>query len=248
MPMAPPPFQLRLDPRLIARFPDYTALVLYAEDLTNGPSDAQSTAALRAAEQEQRAAFAGHKAAEHPHIQAWRAVYGAFGAKPSKYRCSVEALLARTLNGQDLPAINRIVDLYNAVSLRHVLPVGGEDWERLDGDLILTEASGTEPFVTLEAGEEVTTYPEVGEVIWADRLGVTCRRWNWRQGRRTLLTTETSQAYFVLDRLAPYTEDALVAAGDELVNLLRTVSPACRVTRVLLGGAHGPEGQRITTP
>ena len=94
-----------------------------------------------------------------PHIQAWRAAYGAFGAKPSKYLCSVEALLARTLKGQDLPAINCIVDLYNAISVRHILPVGGEDWERLDGDLILTEASGNEPFVSLEAGMEVTTYP-----------------------------------------------------------------------------------------
>ena len=244
--MTPPPFQLRLDPRLIERFPGYTALVLYAEDLANGPSDAYSTATLRAAERERRAAFAGRKASDDSHIQAWRAAYGAFGAKPSKYRCSVEALLTRTLNGQDLPAINRVVDLYNAVSLSHVLPVGGEDWERLDGDLILTEASGAEPFVTLEAGEEVTTYPEVGEVIWADRTGVTCRRWNWRQGRRTLLTTQTRQAYFVLDRLAPYTEDALMAAGDDLMSLLRTASPACRMTRVLLGGAHGPAGQRVT--
>ena len=242
------PFKLRLDPRLIERFPDYTALVIYAEELTNGPSDARSISALRAAEQEQRAAFAGRKAVDHPHIQAWRAAYGAFGAKPSKYPCSVEALLARTLKGQDLPAINCIVDLYNAVSVRHILPVGGEDWERLDGDLILTEASGNEPFVSLESGTEVTTYPELGEVIWADRRGVTCRRWNWRQGQRTLLTTQTRQAYFVLDRLAPYTEDALLTAGEELTSLLRATSPACLLTRVLLGGEHGPEGQVITSP
>jgi DNA/RNA-binding domain of Phe-tRNA-synthetase-like protein len=246
--MPSPPFKLRLDPRLIERFPDYTALVIYAEELTNGPSDARSISALRAAEQEQRAAFAGRKAADHPHIQAWRAAYGAFGAKPSKYLCSVEALLARTLKGQDLPAINCIVDLYNAVSMRHILPVGGEDWERLDGDLILTQANGSEPFVSLEAGMEVTTYPETGEVIWADRSGVTCRRWNWRQGRRTLLTTQTRQAYFVLDRLAPYTEDALLTAGEELTGLLRAASPACLLTRVLLGGEHGPEGQVITSP
>lgn len=76
----------------------------------------------------------------------------------------MEALLARTLKGQDLPAINRVVDLYNAVSVRHVLPVGGEDWDRLDGDLVLMEATGTEPFeslVVLLGGE----YGPAGRVI-----------------------------------------------------------------------------------
>ncbi len=244
----PPPFRLRLDPRFAPRFPGYTALVIYAQNLTNGPSDAGSIAVLRAAERDQRAAFAGGKAADHPHIQAWRAAFGAFGAKPSKYPCSAEALLSRTLKGQDLPAINRVVDFYNAVSVRHVLPVGGEDWDCLDGDLVLTEAEGTEPFVSVEAGTEVTTYPEPGEIIWADPRGVTCRRWNWRQGRRTLLTQETRQAYFVLDRLTPYTEDALLTAGEELTGLLRTASPACLLTLVLLGGEHGPTGRDISSP
>lgn len=82
--LPPASSHLRLTPRLIEHFPRYTALVIYAEGLTNGPSDAHSTAVLRAAEHKQRAAFAGGKASDHPHIQAWRTAYGAFGAKPSK--------------------------------------------------------------------------------------------------------------------------------------------------------------------
>jgi DNA/RNA-binding domain of Phe-tRNA-synthetase-like protein len=226
--------RLRLDPAVADRFPTYSGLIVYAFGLANGPSDAASVARLRAAEATARLAFADQRPADHPHVAAWRRAYAAFGAKPSKYPCSVEALAGRTVKGQDLPAINRVVDLYNAISLRHVLPVGGEDLDALDGDLILTFATGDEQF-DLPDGDAPTSHPEPGEVVWADRAGVTCRRWNWRQGRRTRLTETSRNAYFVLDRLEPFSLEALQASADELIELMRGASPGATFDSELLG-------------
>jgi DNA/RNA-binding domain of Phe-tRNA-synthetase-like protein len=227
--------RLRLDPAIPERFPGYTALIIYAPDLTNGPSDDASIAALRAAEQATRTTFGTDKPATHPHIAAWRQAYAAFGAKPSRFPCSVEALLDRTLKGRDLPAINQIVDRYNAVSLAHALPVGGEDLDHLTGDLVLTIATGSEPWDTIQEGQPTIQHPEPGEIVWADPSGVTCRRWNWRQGLRTQLTEQTRNAYFVLDSLPPYTLDQLHAAATDLQIHLRAVSPTCRLDLDLLG-------------
>jgi DNA/RNA-binding domain of Phe-tRNA-synthetase-like protein len=227
--------RLRLDPIIAERFPGYSALILFAHGLTNAASDDASIAALRAAEQAARTRFGDAKPSGHPHIAAWRQAYAAFGAKPSRFPCSAEALLDRTLKGRDLPAINQIVDRYNAVSLAHILPVGGEDLDRLTGDLILTVATGAEPWDTTQEGQPTIQHPEPGEVVWADRSGVTCRRWNWRQGLRTQLTEQTRNAYFVLDRLPPYTLDQLHAAATDLQTHLRAVSPACRIEVELLG-------------
>jgi DNA/RNA-binding domain of Phe-tRNA-synthetase-like protein len=227
--------RLRLDPAIAERYPGYNALIIYAYDLGNGPSDDDSIAALRAAEQGARDAFGGEKPSGHPHIAAWRQAYAAFGAKPSRFPCSVEALLDRTLKGRDLPAINRIVDRYNAVSLEHVLPVGGEDLDRLTGDLVLTFATGTEPWDTIQEGQPTIQYPEPGEIVWADPSAVTCRRWNWRQGLRTQLTETTRNAYFVLDRLPPFTLAQLHAASAALQTHLRAVSPGCRIEVEPLG-------------
>lgn len=232
--MTEPSPRLRLNPTVARRFPGYTGLIVYARGLTNGPSDQSSVARLRQAETAARAGFGEGRPADHPHVAAWRAAFGAFGAKPSKYPCSVEALLSRTLKGQDLPAINRCVDLYNAVSLRHVLPVGGEDLDALDGDLVLIEATGDEPF-DLPEGDAEISHPEPGEIVWADRRGVTCRRWNWRQGRRTRLTETTRNAYFVLDRLAPYPISALEAAAQDLIADLGADSPDATFETELLG-------------
>ena len=71
-----------------------------------------------------------------------------------------------------------------------------------------------------------------GEVVWRDDRGMTCRRWNWRQGRRTQLTEDTTRAFFVFDRLDGLTVDELHHAADELASLLHDRWPSCRLDRM----------------
>jgi DNA/RNA-binding domain of Phe-tRNA-synthetase-like protein len=231
--VADPGFEVRVDPAVHAAYPDYVALVLLASGLANGPSDAGSDAQFAAAEAHLRASDL-ERATDHPHIAAWRAAFSAFGAKPSRYPSSAEALIGRVLKGQALPRVNALVDLYNAVSVRHVVPLGGEDADRLEGPLRLTVAAGGEPFDPRGDGIAVEQIA-AGEVVWRDDRGVTCRRWNWRQGRRTQLTGDTTRAFFVFDRLDGLTVDGLRHAADELSGLLLDRWPGCRLDRVERG-------------
>jgi DNA/RNA-binding domain of Phe-tRNA-synthetase-like protein len=233
-------YKLLVDPDIFSKFPQYRVLVIYAQNLENRPSDDESIKMLREAEEEQRNIFGMEKPSSHPHISAWRDAYKSFGAKASKYLCSVEALLSRTLKGQDLPEINQLVDLYNGISIKHVLPVGGEDWDTITSNLTLTFATGTEPFTTYQDGKEVIDHPESGEVIWADSTGVTCRRWNWRQCIRTQLTTDTRNAYFVLDSLPPCSKASLIDAGNNLMDLLKIFSPDCTLDYEILESVTNP--------
>lgn len=231
-------YRLAIDVQIFEQFPDYQALILYGEGMKNFPSTVEGVSLLRSTERECRKMLTLETLGQHPHIAAWRDAYRRFGAKPKKYPCSVEALLQRTLKGHDLPTINGIVDLYNMLSLKYMLPVGGEDWSKLASDLRLTYAQGHEPFLTTGDGQEQITYPDRGEIVWADEAGVTCRRWNWRQGRRTQLTEETRSIYFVLDRLAPYPTETLLAAGEELKTHLLRWFPSCSIETALLSETH----------
>jgi DNA/RNA-binding domain of Phe-tRNA-synthetase-like protein len=226
----PGTFEVRVDPAVHAAHPDYVALVLLASGLTNAPTDDAGDALLAAAAADLRASGL-ERATDHPHIAAWRGAFSAFGAKPSRYPSSAEALIGRVLKGQELPRVNVLVDLYNAISVRHVVPVGGEDADRLEGVLRLTVAAGGEPFDPRGDGEDVEE-AAAGEVIWRDDRGVTCRRWNWRQGRRTQLTDATTRAFFVFDRLDGLPVDGLHRAADELSELLRDRWPDCRLERL----------------
>ncbi|MEF9881417.1 B3/B4 domain-containing protein [Streptomyces sp. P9-A4] len=210
--------------------PGFTSLVIEAHGLVNGPSDETGSALLDEAARRLAERLDGRTPDQDPHIAAWRAAYTAFGAKPSRTRNSAEALAKRALADGGLPRINRLVDVYNAISVAHLIPVGGEDLGRIRGAMRLVRAVGDEPFVTTAGGVETVEHPEPGEIVWCDEEGVTCRRWNWRQGPRTRIDDDTTDAVFLLEALAPMTLEELVAAGAELAASLEKVSPGARIT------------------
>jgi DNA/RNA-binding domain of Phe-tRNA-synthetase-like protein len=224
-----------IQPEILERFA-YRGVMLYVRNIENGPSDEFSIAELRRAETEVRAKFGDGKASDHPHMMAWREAFSSFGLKPSKFLNSAEAMISRVLKGGELPTINWLTDIYNALSVRHVLPCGGEDWDAAVGVQQLRFARGDEAFDTSKDGETVIDHPQPGEVVWADDAGVTCRAWNWRQCVRTRLTENSKNVYFVLDSLEPYPPVALVNAVNELTGFLRQRSPNCDISRIVIGG------------
>jgi len=225
-----------VDAAVFALRPDYRALLVAVDGIVPGPSDQGSDALLQAAEAAAREGLGGGPAEQLPHVAAWREAYRAFGAKPKRTRNSLEALLRRAESG--LPRVNRLTDLYNAVSVLHQIPVGGEDLTRYAGAPRLKRADGDEPFDTTADGVAVIEHPDPGEVVWCDDAGVTCRRWNWRQARRTQLREDTTTALFILDALDPVTGEALHAVADDLTARLARLGPAVRAARRLIAADY----------
>jgi len=221
-----------VDAAVHALRPDYVAHLVAADGLPGGPSDEQSDGWLRDAEAAAAARMAGSPPEERPQVALWRDAFRAFGAKPQRTRNSLEALLRRVPDG--LPRINRLTDLYNAVSVLHEVPVGGEDLARYAGPARLIRAAGTEPFETIVDAEPAVEWPEPGEVVWTDDEGVTCRRWNWRQGTRTQLSPATTRALFIIDALGSEALAAATAAGDDLQQRLRALDESVATAKRVL--------------
>ncbi|KAJ6072690.1 hypothetical protein N7467_010775 [Penicillium canescens] len=212
-----------ISPQIFQLRPDYRALLMVAEGIPPGASDSNSEALLQEAETSIKQQLSKSAVTELPHIAAWREAYKAFGAKPQKTRNSLEALTRRAEGG--LPRVNRLTDIYNAISVKHQIPLGGEDLDKYDGTPFLMRATGQEEFQTFSSGEALRELAAPGEPIWCDQTGITCRRWNWRQGPRTALTDETTRILFILDALEPLSDEALVVAADELASLLKGLAP-----------------------
>lgn len=221
-----------VDDAVFSLRPDYRVLLLVGDGLASDAGGAAADGLLARAESSARDALQERSVEELPHVAAWRDAYREFGAKPQRTRNSLEALLRRAASG--LPRISPLTDLYNGVSVLHQVPLGGEDLARYSGPPRLIRAIGEEPFHTFADGVELTEHPDPGEVVWCDDAGVTCRRWNWRQTRRTRLSDNTTAALFIFDALGPMSDDALGAAGDELAGQLTRLSPAVRIARRLI--------------
>ncbi|GAA3837958.1 B3/B4 domain-containing protein [Streptomyces chiangmaiensis] len=210
--------------------PGFTHVAIEAYDLVNGPSTEGTSALLDDAAHRLAVRLEGRAPHEDPHLAAWRAAYTAFGAKPSRTRNSAEALAKRALSDAGLPRINVLVDIYNAISVAHLIPVGGEDLDLIQGSMHLVRAMGDEEFLSVAGGEETVEHPDAGEVVWCDETGVTCRRWNWRQGPRTRLTEASTSALFLLESLPPMPVADVEKAGAELAEALEKFSPGARIT------------------
>ena len=158
--------------------------------------------------------------ASHPSIAAWREAYRAFGAKPSEYPSSIEALVKRVRRGDDVPYINTLAAICNSVSLRYLVPIGGHaiDVMSPEGELRLGFANGAEEFTSFSGGPP--EHPIPGEVIFTYNTSlVLCRRWTWRQGEFSKLLRTTTAVVINVDGLPPATRADVELISDDLATL-----------------------------
>jgi len=154
----------------------------------------------------------------HPFIASWREMYRSFGTRPGDYRPSAEALLRRALKEGMLPLINTAVDAYNIVSIRHLIPMGGFDLDRVQGAITLRLSGGGEAFLPLGASEPEETYR--GEPVYADGARILTRRWNHRDCDETKITVETSNIAMFADGSPEIPRESVEAAMNDLMSLL----------------------------
>jgi DNA/RNA-binding domain of Phe-tRNA-synthetase-like protein len=206
-----------LEPDFLALFPEATIAIVVVRGVDNTVDDPEIWPMLEVEIERAVVSANAGEISQHPAVAPWRAAFGQFGVKPSKYRSSIESMLRSAQSGRLRP-INPLVDLYNTISLRHQLPVGGEDLAKISGDVRLTRAVGDEYFVPL--GSDASEPPPIGAVIYKDDDGVICSCWNWREAERTMLTPETTDAVLVIESIPPLDPHAARIAIDDLAALV----------------------------
>ena len=168
-------------------------------------------------------------------VRVWREAYQRFKTKKGA-RCSIENLLKRVLKGNPVGSITPSVDIYNAISLKYALPVGGEDIDSFEGDLRLGITEGGDAFCAL--GEDENDPTLAGELCYRDDAGAVCRCWNWRDGRRTALSDDSKSAFLVIECVDPTRLGDLDAALRELAQLVERFLGASVETRAIVDRAH----------
>ncbi len=211
--------QFKIDPRIFKDFPDLTIGIVVAHAIDNTQTNQEIVALLKKQQEQIAQKLKVEQLAQHPHIAPWRQAYKQFGAKPQEYLSSIENMVRRVLKGQEIKSASPLVDLYNSISLKYLLPAGGEDLDKIQGDIVLTIAGEHEKPVQA-FGEPQPRAPLPGEVIYKDDEATICRRWNWRGTERTKITQATHNAILVIERLAPVKNELLQAAIYELAALI----------------------------
>lgn len=210
--------KFKVDSKIFERFPWMSLGVVIAKKIDNTGTSDEIMRLIQEREKEIRENYNTETLSQHPKIESWRKAYSSFGAKPKKYKSSVESLYRMILNGIGLRHINTIVDVYNFISIKHMIPAGGDDIEKVEGDITLRFACGDEPFTSLNSKERESA--KEGEVIYADDKEVLCRRWNWRECDKTKMTEETGEVVLVIEGLPPVKREEMEEIEEDLSRLI----------------------------
>ncbi|MEK6887978.1 MAG: phenylalanine--tRNA ligase beta subunit-related protein [Candidatus Aenigmatarchaeota archaeon] len=199
--------------KVFEKYPDTKIGAIVATNIENKGVGEEILKLLEDVQSSTKEKFEINTLIENSSIAVWRNVYNSFGSKPRDYRSSVEALIRSVLNGRGVRHINKLVDIYNYISLKHVIPVGGEDIDKIEGNLHLKFSEGNESFIPLGSDKEDNPYK--GEVIYCDdNKNTLCRRWNWRESDKTKMTESTKNAIIVIEGFNSNVELALKELSD----------------------------------
>ncbi|MFH2111678.1 MAG: phenylalanine--tRNA ligase beta subunit-related protein [Candidatus Bathyarchaeota archaeon] len=210
---------MRFRAKVLEGYPGVHIGVLVGRGLKNASIHPAVEAAKREALEALPGKLGDGPASRHPFIASWREMYRSFGTKAGDYRPSAEALARRALKEGALPRINSAVDAYNAVSVRHLVPMGGFDLDRVRGDIVLRCSEGGEEFTPLGPAAAEETYP--GEVVYADDARVLTRRWNYRDCEETKITVGTANVAMFVDGSPAIPRSVVENALNDLEELLR---------------------------
>jgi DNA/RNA-binding domain of Phe-tRNA-synthetase-like protein len=207
-------------PEVFELNPDLRFGIIVAGGLTNTETAPEETERLRNAENTVRDIIRPEDLKNQPIIKGYRQVLENAGINPNKFVNSMEAMMKRVLKGGQLPTINSLVDLCNAISIENQVSLGGHDLADIKEDLSVGFTKGTEKF--LPFGAEQYEPVEAGELVFISGDVVQTRKWVWRQSELGKMTLDTHDVFFQLTGFDDSEGSPLIKALDALEDILRS--------------------------
>lgn len=123
----------------------------------------------------------------YPLIVVYRELQKQLGGDPQMLP-AVESLLVRGILKHRFPTVNSVVDAANVVSIKHLVPIGLFDLDKITGNLELTLATSGDQFVPIGKDKPVKLAP--GTAVLKDGDGIFSAVGS-RDSKRTMITDAT---------------------------------------------------------
>ena len=218
-----------INENIFEKFPTFNRGIIVVENIENNLENKLISELLKSEINKK----IGFNYQDNEYIKSWDNVHLLFNSNPNKFPPSIKSLLKRIKKNNELPFINSVVALFNYISIKYLIPCGGDDVDKIDGNLCLGFSNNNENFISLGSTEKET--PEKNEVIYFDdkTLNVMCRKWNWRNGDFTKITENSKNIIINIDGIGENMENTITEATKEWANLLETQCNAKIITNLL---------------
>ena len=156
---------------------------------------------------------------EDPIIEGFNILHDKTGVKRRKNIPSVQNLVKLLVKNQDLFYINKVVDIYNIMSLDTKLSYGAHDISKIDGDVTLRFTDGTERFQPLGQPEPIPI--NAHEYSYIDSSNEVLCRLEIRQVEKTAVTEDTEDALLLIIGNDATPQESLDKAAEDLIEMIQ---------------------------
>jgi len=200
--------KFRIEKEVFEKFPNLFVAIPVIKGFKNSGHNSEVKKLMRDAEESLKNSYKNlEEYVASPNIQSYFECFRGFGMNPKKVRPTHYSLGKRVLAGGELPNVNPIVNVYNAFSIKNVIPFGGENLDSVYGDFTMQFANGDEHWLGI--GLNKPRSPKKGDLVWADDYDVSTLSLNHLQCDRTKMENNTTNGYFIMD--------GFVGINDELI-------------------------------
>ncbi len=158
----------------------------------------------------------------HNLLSPWEVAKQEFGKRARHYHTSVEVLLQKVLSKKSVVTRDTATNLVRYLSLKHILPLGVDDRQTLQGNLAFALATPDEKKIRVKKKE----------LYYRDEKGVISTKLDYWKAPRTALKPSTTSVLLHIEALPPITAQKLAEVVAETDRLLKTFCQA--KTKVIL--------------
>jgi len=209
--------KFKIDKSVFEKFPKLIVSIPLIYGFDNHKFSEEALSILRTAEKDIKEKLSLESLTKDKRIVSYTDTFKQFGVDPEIKLPAHLALTKRVLEGKEIPDINPMVNLYNAMSIKYLTPFGGEDLDTLYGDFILKMAEGGERWIGI--GSKKSKAASKGELVWGDDMDLSTKALNWRQCDRTKLTDDSKNGYFVMDGFENVNKEIIEKAAKEFTEI-----------------------------
>lgn len=131
-----------------------------------------------------------------------------------------ENLIQMLIKRKNIGSINKIVDLYNLISIDSKIALGAHDLDATDGNVTLRFTDGTEKYHPLQKESDIPIDP--GEYAYIDDSNTVLCRLEIRQVKKTLVNEETKNVWYIVQGNEFTSNQELLNVAKDIITLSNT--------------------------
>lgn len=165
----------------------------------------------------------------HHMISTWTTAQEEFGKDAKHYHTSVEVLMKKVLSGKKIITKNVIENITNHISLKHIIPIGTDNYEKIDGNLTFKISKGKEKPNMIQTVKK-------GALICCDqnkKNNLLSTKFDTWKNKRTGINKKSKNVLIHIESLPPITTKKFNEIVKETTELIKTFTNG-KVTKLIL--------------